>query len=104
MLSAPSANNILHIISFLFKAAMPNFDFTGRYEEEVPIVAKQLGYPFAISAQDLKAVGAPQTWPKILGVLSWLVDLLKYSETEREGAMGDEDGFEEEGGERMFFE
>ncbi len=56
------------------------FSFHKRFEEDIPVVLKFLGYPFTLSKSALTAVGSPHTWPTLLGVLSWLHELLNYGE------------------------
>lgn len=77
ILTAPSTKDFVHILSFLLKSAIPNFKFGPKYEDDVPVVLKALGYPYTISKGALSAVGSPHTWPHLLAALSWLVDLLK---------------------------
>lgn len=77
ILTAPSAKEFVYILSFLLKNAIPNFKFGAKYEDDVPVVLKALGYPYTISKGALSAVGTPHTWPHLLAALSWLVDLLK---------------------------
>lgn len=47
LLTAPSTKDFVYIISFLLKAAVPNFEFgrDSKFEEEVPSILKVLGYP-----------------------------------------------------------
>lgn len=44
-----------------------------RFEDEVSLSFRALGYPFTISKTALGLAGAPQSWPKLLAALSWLV-------------------------------
>ena len=82
ILHAPTGKDFLQICSFLIRSIDPNFQF-GRYEEEYPAVLRTLGYPSTISKASLAAVGTPLTWPRLLGSLTWLVDLLKVRRTGR---------------------
>lgn len=50
-------------------------------EEEVLRVFKSIGYPFAISKSYMYAVGTPHSWPHLLAALTWLVDLVKYTQS-----------------------
>jgi kinetochore protein NDC80 len=49
MLLAPSTKDFRFLLEFLVRQIDQNFQFTGKFEEEVPIVFKRLGYPFPIS-------------------------------------------------------
>ena len=68
-------------MQFLFRKTDPNIKFVAKIEEEVPMLFKRVGYPFAISKSALSAVGSPHTWPALLAALAWLVELLVYEES-----------------------
>ena len=76
VLSSPTTKDFVHILSFLLKAIDPNFKFVGKFEEEVPVVFKALGYKITINKGPLQSVGAAHSWPQLLAALSWLVELL----------------------------
>lgn len=103
ILTAPSTKDFVHILSFLLKSAVPNFKFGAKFEDEVPTVLKTLGYPYNISKGALTAVGSPHSWPHLLAALSWLVDLLRYSEAafERDQA---EASFDSDDRDKLFFD
>ena len=44
---------------------------------------KKLGYPFGVSKTALVAVGSPHTWPALLAMITWLVELITYDEEAR---------------------
>ena len=108
MLQAPDTKLFVNVISFLLKSAIPNFSFEGNFEDEVPTVLKQLGYPFSIQRGLLKSVGAPHAWPQILAALAWLVDLLQFMEAKAaadDGEAHDGDEFDSErNSQKMFFD
>eukprot|EP00954_Amorphochlora_amoebiformis_P023923 1362881-Amorphochlora_amoeboformis.AAC.2 len=110
--TAPSLKDFKNICSFLFKQMDPNFEFSKNFEDDVkdsqfvhiPLhireMLKVLGYPFTISKSSLSAVGSPHTWPPILAMLCWLIELLNYLEEleeEEQNAIEKDDG-------KMFFE
>ena len=76
VLSSPTTKDFVHIVSFLLKAIDPNFKFVGKFEEEVPVIFKSLGYKITINKGPLQSVGAAHSWPQLLAALSWLVELL----------------------------
>ena len=82
ILTAPSTKDFVFIVSFLVRAAIPNFKFDAKFEDELPQVLKALGYPYNISKSALQSVGAPHAWPTLLAALAWLVDLLNYYEAD----------------------
>jgi len=79
ILTAPATKDFVAILSFLLLKVIPNFVFSGKFEDEAPVVFKWLGYPFLLQKTHLIAVGNPSAWPHALAALSWLVDLLKVS-------------------------
>lgn len=80
ILTNPSSRDFQHIFLFLVRRIDPTFVFLKRFEDEVPAILRALGYPFSISKSALSAVGSPHTWPTLLGVLTWLMGLLRYDE------------------------
>ena len=104
LLTAPSTKDFVHILSFLLKSAIPNFKFGAKFEDEVPTVLKTLGYPYTISKGHLSAVGSPHTWPHLLAALAWLVDLLRYSEAAFERDQAEDESFDNDDGNKVFFD
>lgn len=81
-LNNPSAKDFQAIFTFLVRQLDPHFQWSGKFEDEVPQLLKRLRYPFTVSKSALYAVGSPHTWPTLLGCLTWMVELLVYdSET-----------------------
>lgn len=79
ILSNPTSKDFQNIFSFMLSINVP-FTFHKRFDEDVPVVLKFLGYPFSLSKSALTAVGSPHTWPTLLGTLYWIYELLKYGE------------------------
>lgn len=77
--SRPSNIHFHQMFEFLVQQRDPNFVLSEPLEE-IPIILKGLGYPFTINKSALITCGAPHTWPNLLGVLSWMVELCEYSE------------------------
>mmetsp|Transcript_76 Transcript_76/g.130 ORF Transcript_76/g.130 Transcript_76/m.130 type:complete len:634 (-) Transcript_76:159-2060(-) len=80
LLSTPTSKDFQHILTFLVRQIDPAFAFEKRFEDEVPLLLKTLRYPFTISKSALHAVGSPHTWPTLLAVLSWILELLQYDD------------------------
>lgn len=72
-LSRPSGKDFQHIVTFLLRQVDPTFG-EGKFEEEVSLQFKALGYPFSVSKTALVAAGSPHTWPALLAALTWLVE------------------------------
>ncbi len=90
-LMKPTTKVFTDVTLFLFRQMDPNYTCTGKFEDEMITMFKYLGYPFQISKTNIAAVGAPHSWPAMLGCLMWLVELLLYME----GAAIGESAFEE---------
>ncbi|KAI9232773.1 MAG: HEC/Ndc80p family-domain-containing protein [Podila humilis] len=74
----PSNKDFQDVFKFLYNKLEPGFEFQKRFEEEVPILLKTMRYPAAdsISRTTLYAVGTPHSWPNMLALLGWMVDLI----------------------------
>ena len=79
-LESPSLKEFKTIAEFLFKQLDPNFKFGDDFCEDIRDVIKMVGYPFNISKSSLSAVGSPHTWPHVLAMLVWVIELLYYLE------------------------
>jgi kinetochore protein NDC80 len=53
-----------------------------KFEEEVSLAFRTLGYPFPISKTGIVAVGSPHTWPALIAAIDWLIDMLVVVEME----------------------
>ncbi|KAM6959391.1 kinetochore protein NDC80 homolog [Aplochiton taeniatus] len=77
-LQSPSTKEFLKFFEFIYIQLDPTFQMpSSKVEEEVPRILKDLGYPFALSKSSMYSVGAPHTWPQVLGALIWLIDTVK---------------------------
>lgn len=79
-LASPTGKDFATIVQFLFQQFDPTYRIGGKVEDEVPVFFKRLNYPFQISKSALFAVGSPHSWPAVLAALTWLVELLNYTE------------------------
>ncbi|GAB1301303.1 Kinetochore protein NDC80 homolog [Apodemus speciosus] len=92
-LQAPSTKDFLKIFAFLYGFLCPSYELPDtKYEEEVPKIFKQLGYPFALSKSSMYTVGAPHTWPHIVAALVWLIDCIKIHTAMKENSPLFDDG------------
>uniref|UniRef100_A0A4W3GX44 Kinetochore protein NDC80 n=1 Tax=Callorhinchus milii TaxID=7868 RepID=A0A4W3GX44_CALMI len=77
-LQSPSTKDFLRIFSFMNSTIDPSYQLPdSKFEEEIPRIFKDLGYPFPLSKSSMYTVGAPHTWPQIVGALIWLMDQIK---------------------------
>ena len=77
LLTAPSVKDFLRIFQFLFAMIDPNHKFGGKYEEEIPLLLRGVGYPFTVNKSALFAVGSPHAWPNLLASLTWMIELIQ---------------------------
>ncbi|KAK9760744.1 kinetochore-associated Ndc80 complex subunit ndc80, partial [Basidiobolus ranarum] len=105
-LQTPTSKDFQSIFKFLYAKLDSRYVFQKKFEEEVPGLLKGLKYPFAdqISKSQLYAVGSMHSWPNLLGMLQWLVNLIicvdKLNHTsDLDGSPGNEPTFQDE----MFF-
>ena len=78
-LGRPSAKDFHNFMSFLLRKVDPIFNksIKRKFEDDVVIAFKTLGYPFNISKTALVAAGSPHTWPTLLLAISWLIEMLE---------------------------
>ncbi|NXC90094.1 NDC80 protein, partial [Cercotrichas coryphoeus] len=87
LLQSPSVKDFLKIFTFIYKFFCPSYELPGsKYEEEIPKVFKDLGYPFPLTKSSMYNVGAPHTWPQIMAALDWLIDCVKLYNATRQNA------------------
>uniref|UniRef100_U3J4G7 Kinetochore protein NDC80 n=1 Tax=Anas platyrhynchos platyrhynchos TaxID=8840 RepID=U3J4G7_ANAPP len=92
-LQSPSAKDFLKIFTFIYGFLCPSYELPdSKFEEEIPRVFKELGYPFALSKSSMYTVGAPHTWPQIMIALVWLTDCVKLYSAMRENSSSFDDG------------
>lgn len=88
-LSRPSGKDFSNIVSFLLRKLDPSFqNGTMKFEDEVAMNFKAMGYPYPISKTALVAAGSPHTWPALLAALTWLMEHLKCMEADLSASQG----------------
>jgi len=91
-LSRPSGRDFNQIVTFILRCIDPSFnDGTQKFEDEVAMAFKSLGYPYPISKTALVAAGSPHTWPTLLAALMWLIELLGCEDSQEEDILRNED-------------
>jgi len=74
-LARPSAKDFNNIATFLLRLVDPNFQKgTMKFEDEVAMNFKCVGYPYTISKTALVAAGSLHTWPTLLAALTWMME------------------------------
>lgn len=113
LMNGPSGRDFNNIMTFLLRRVDPTFNQQGlaasnhhhnqrtdesgsvKFEDEVAMAFRCLGYPFPISKTGIVAVGAPHTWPALIAAIDWLIDFLGYQQEEIELNWEDSDEEEE---------
>eukprot|EP01114_Cavostelium_apophysatum_P003334 TRINITY_DN13163_c0_g1_i1.p1 TRINITY_DN13163_c0_g1~~TRINITY_DN13163_c0_g1_i1.p1 ORF type:complete len:630 (+),score=211.77 TRINITY_DN13163_c0_g1_i1:29-1891(+) len=75
----PMSKDYYNMLEFLYRRVDPSFTMVNP-PEDVPLIFRNLRYPFAISKNSLISVGSPHTWPALLASLVWIIELLNYQE------------------------
>ncbi|XP_007433049.1 kinetochore protein NDC80 homolog [Python bivittatus] len=92
-LQTPSVKDFVKIFSFIYELFCPSYELPGsKFEEEIPRIFKELGYPFALSKSSMYTVGAPHTWPQIAAALVWLTDCYKLYISMKENPQSFDEG------------
>eukprot|EP00118_Oscarella_pearsei_P012883 m.98249 g.98249 ORF g.98249 m.98249 type:complete len:645 (+) comp36974_c0_seq1:62-1996(+) len=75
-LRCPKSKDFLYMFQHVFALLSPAEKISDKFSEEIPSLLKSTGYPFNVSSKALLSVGNPHTWSQLLGVFSWLIDLI----------------------------
>ena len=81
-LRSPTRKDFIHIFTALIQMLHPDFqlELSTRLEHEVPQLLKDIGYPYQIPASTFQTIGATHSWPKLLGALYWLHQLIQFGQ------------------------
>lgn len=75
----PSAKDIILTIHFvLSRMDWPTDNI--KLEDDLPALLKHLNYPLKFNKSALKSPGTPHTWPSLLAVIHWLVQIALYND------------------------
>jgi SMC interacting uncharacterized protein involved in chromosome segregation len=78
-LMSPQAKDFTNLFCFILSKIRPDWNFSiNKIDEDIIPILNELRYPGFINKSHLIAVGAPNTWPHLLAVLAWLVELADY--------------------------
>lgn len=75
-LKSPTQKDFNYIFQWLYRRIDPGYRFQKSIDAEVPVILKQLRYPFekSITKSQIAAVGG-QNWSTFLGMLHWMMQL-----------------------------
>ncbi|KAG0320328.1 kinetochore-associated Ndc80 complex subunit ndc80 [Dissophora globulifera] len=85
-LTQPTNKDFQDIFKFLYQKLEPGYDFPRKFEDEVPILLRTMRYPAAdtITKTSLYTVGTPHSWPNMLALLGWMMDVIVVIEKFKE--------------------
>ncbi|XP_042886835.1 kinetochore protein NDC80 homolog isoform X2 [Penaeus japonicus] len=75
-LLTPSTKDFANIFNFIYRHLDGQYNMPNRFEEEIPRLLKLWKYPVQMSKSSFITVGSPHTWPSVLAMLAWLVDVV----------------------------
>ncbi|KAF2444845.1 hypothetical protein P171DRAFT_284962 [Karstenula rhodostoma CBS 690.94] len=89
-MSSPTQKDFVSMFQWLYHRIDPSFRFQKSIDQEVPILLKQLRYPYekSIMKSQLAAVGG-NNWPTFLGLLHWMMQLSKMINAYEQGSYDD---------------
>jgi SMC interacting uncharacterized protein involved in chromosome segregation len=78
-LTSPNTKDFMNLFNFVAKKFRPDFNFqiTKVDEEIIPILINEYKYPGVLSKNYFSSVGAPNTWPYLLAIITWMVDSIE---------------------------
>ncbi|KAJ1786644.1 kinetochore-associated Ndc80 complex subunit ndc80, partial [Coemansia sp. RSA 2399] len=78
-LSMPTAKDFQTIFKFLYAQLDPRYMYVKKFDDEVLSVLRGIHYPYVgnISKSHIHSAGSMTTWPGLLAMLLWLVELIE---------------------------
>lgn len=76
ILSRPTSAVYLNVLKFILKQLDPSLNISDKNSNEIVAILKFLKYPFTVSRTTVSSIGSPHSWPTLLGILIWLVELI----------------------------
>ncbi|KAF9355303.1 kinetochore-associated Ndc80 complex subunit ndc80 [Mortierella sp. AD094] len=85
-LTQPANKDFQDIFKFMYLKLEPGYDFQKKFEDEVPVLLKTMRYPAAdtITKTSLYTVGTPHSWPNMLALLGWMMEVILIIEKYKE--------------------
>ncbi|KAJ4349922.1 kinetochore-associated Ndc80 complex subunit ndc80 [Didymosphaeria variabile] len=89
-MSSPTQKDFVSMFQWLYHRIDPSYRFQKSIDQEVPVLLKQLRYPYekSIMKSQLAAVGG-NNWPTFLGLLHWIMQLSKMINAYEQGSYDD---------------
>lgn len=89
-MTSPTQKDFNSIFQWLYNKIDPSYRFQKSIDQEVPLLLKQLRYPFekSITKSQIAAVGG-NNWPTFLGLLHWMMQLVILCQRYESGSYDD---------------
>ncbi|KAF2000023.1 hypothetical protein P154DRAFT_620436 [Amniculicola lignicola CBS 123094] len=89
-MTSPTQKDFNTMFQWLYHRIDPSYRFQKSIDQEVPILLKQLRYPFekSIMKSQIAAVGG-NNWSTFLGLLHWMMQLARMMDTYQAGSYDD---------------
>ncbi|KAK4315625.1 hypothetical protein Pmani_013154 [Petrolisthes manimaculis] len=78
-LLTPSAKDFGNIFQFIYRHLDNSYQLQSKFEDEIPRILKALTYPVQMPKSSFITVGSPHTWPSVLAMLDWLIEVINNS-------------------------
>ncbi|KAJ1727543.1 kinetochore-associated Ndc80 complex subunit ndc80 [Coemansia biformis] len=78
-LATPTVKDFQNIFKFLYAQLDPRYTYVKKFEEEAIQILRGIHYPYVsnISKSHIYSAGSMSTWPGLLAMLMWLVELIE---------------------------
>ncbi|KAJ1757070.1 kinetochore-associated Ndc80 complex subunit ndc80 [Coemansia sp. RSA 2167] len=78
-LATPTVKDFQNIFKFLYAQLDPRYAYMKKIEEDVLLILRGIFYPYVnnISKSHIYSAGSLSTWPGLLAMLLWLVELIE---------------------------
>lgn len=75
-LLTPTTKDFINVFNFIYRHLDCSYQLPAKFEDEIPKLLKKCKYPVQMSKSSFITVGSPHTWPAVLAMLSWIVDVV----------------------------
>ncbi|CAL4065635.1 unnamed protein product, partial [Meganyctiphanes norvegica] len=75
-LLTPTTKDFVNIFNFIYRHMDGSYQLPVKFEDDIPKLLKSFKYPVQMSKSSFITVGSPHTWPAVLAMLSWLVEVV----------------------------
>jgi kinetochore protein NDC80 len=90
-MTSPTQKDFTTMFQWLYNRIDPSYRFMKSIDQELPIILKQMRYPFekSITKSQIAAVGGNNSWATFLGLLHWMMQLARLVQAYEAGTYDD---------------